>query len=52
MADKSNAQKGSSNSGGTTAGSKASTVKRFGSYNESAVHKPVPGKGGRGGSSK
>lgn len=52
MADKSNAQKGSSNTGSSTSGSKANSNRGYSSYTESAVHKPVPGKGGRGGTSK
>lgn len=48
MADKSNTQKGNSNA----SASKSNANKRYGPCTESAVHTPVPGKGGRGGSGK
>lgn len=48
MADKSNTQKGNPKA----SGSKSNANKKYGPYTESAVHKPVPGKGGRGGSGK
>lgn len=47
MSDNSNMQKGNSSAGRNSSGSKGGTSREYSSLTESAVHKPVPGKGGK-----
>lgn len=53
MPDRSNTQKGKSNTGRNISGSKGNKSREYSTFTEkSAVHNPVPGKGGKGGKGK
>lgn len=52
MPDRSNTQNGESNTGRNISGSEKNKSREYSTFTESAVHNPVPGKGGKDGKDK